>query len=100
MPTIFPHAAPEVEDAFLLGPISCRDTFALAVLRLRPATPADAEVLAATVAEGFTTYLDFAPPGWRAPQPLELALGHRGAPAAADGARVAGRPRATSRPAT
>jgi GNAT superfamily N-acetyltransferase len=45
------------------------------VLRLRSATPADADVLAATVAEGFRGYADFAPPGWRAPQPLELALG-------------------------
>jgi len=45
------------------------------VLRLRPATPADADVLAATVAEGFATYLDFAPSGWRALGPLELTLG-------------------------
>ena len=45
------------------------------MLRLRPATPADAEVLDAAVAEGFASYLDFAPPGWRPPQPLELALG-------------------------
>ena len=44
-------------------------------LHLRPASPADADVLAATVAEGFATYRAFAPPGWRAPDRLELALG-------------------------
>ena len=45
------------------------------MLHLRPASPADADVLAATVAEGFATYVAFAPPGWRAPDRLELALG-------------------------
>lgn len=45
------------------------------MLRLRTATPADAETLAATVAEGFESYRAFAPEGWRAPEELELALG-------------------------
>jgi GNAT superfamily N-acetyltransferase len=45
------------------------------VLTLRRATAADADVLAGTVAEGFASYRAFAPPGWRAPDRLELALG-------------------------
>ena len=45
------------------------------MLRLRPVTPADADLLAATVAEGFASYAEFAPPGWHAPDRLELALG-------------------------
>ena len=34
---------------------------------LRPATPADAEQLAASVSEGFEAYRDFAPAGWEPP---------------------------------
>ena len=45
------------------------------MLRLRLVSPADADVLAATVAEGFATYAAFAPEGWRSPDRLELALG-------------------------
>ena len=35
--------------------------------RLREATPADAETLSQTVAQGFEGYRSFAPPGWRPP---------------------------------
>ena len=42
---------------------------------IRQATPADAEGMAATVAEGFASYRDFAPPDWTAPDRLEFALG-------------------------
>lgn len=45
------------------------------MLRLRPATPADADVVAATVVEGFDTYRAFAPPGWQPPDRLEFAIG-------------------------
>jgi GNAT superfamily N-acetyltransferase len=45
------------------------------VLHLRAATPADADVLAGTVTEGFASYRSFAPAGWRPPDRLELALG-------------------------
>jgi GNAT superfamily N-acetyltransferase len=44
-------------------------------MRLRPASPADADGLAATVAEGFASYREFAPPGWAPPDPLEVAIG-------------------------
>jgi GNAT superfamily N-acetyltransferase len=43
---------------------------------LRPATVADAEAMAESVAIGFDGYRDFAPPGWRPPDvqnPAELA---------------------------
>lgn len=43
--------------------------------RIRRATPADADAIAATVASGFETYRTFAPEGWRPPDVLELALG-------------------------
>jgi GNAT superfamily N-acetyltransferase len=36
---------------------------------LRPAAPADAERLAAVVAEGFEGYRSIAPPGWEPPDP-------------------------------
>ena len=42
---------------------------------VRRATPADADALAAIVAEGFASYASFAPEGWAAPDRLELALG-------------------------
>jgi GNAT superfamily N-acetyltransferase len=45
------------------------------VLEVRPATPADADALAATVSEGFETYRAFAPEGWEPPDRLELAIG-------------------------
>ena len=45
------------------------------MVRLRPATPADADILAGTVVDGFRSYEAFAPPGWQAPDRLELALG-------------------------
>ena len=42
---------------------------------LRPATPADAEALAASVSEAIAAYRDFAPAGWKPPQAAtELAL--------------------------
>jgi ribosomal protein S18 acetylase RimI-like enzyme len=42
---------------------------------LRPATPADAERLAASVTEGFASYRAFAPAGWEPPSAeAELAL--------------------------
>lgn len=43
--------------------------------RIRRATPADADAIAATVSAGFETYRAFAPEGWQPPDPLELALG-------------------------
>jgi GNAT superfamily N-acetyltransferase len=46
-----------------------------AMLTIRRATPADADALATTVAEGFASYRDFAPPGWEPPERLEFALG-------------------------
>lgn len=46
--------------------------------RLRRATPADADALADTVAEGFASYHAFAPEGWTAPGRLELAIGLAG----------------------
>ena len=46
-----------------------------AMLTIRRATPADADALAATVAEGLATYRAFAPAGWVAPDRLEFALG-------------------------
>jgi diamine N-acetyltransferase len=46
-----------------------------AMSTIRRATPADAEALATTVAEGFASYREFAPPGWEAPDRLEIALG-------------------------
>jgi ribosomal protein S18 acetylase RimI-like enzyme len=45
------------------------------VAELRRATPADADALADVVAEGFVSYLDFAPDGWTAPDRLGLAMG-------------------------
>jgi GNAT superfamily N-acetyltransferase len=46
---------------------------------LRPATHGDAELLARGVADGFATYREFAPPGWRPPSyEHELALLERG----------------------
>lgn len=45
------------------------------MLEVRPATPADADALAATVSEGFETYRAFAPEGWEPPDRLELAIG-------------------------
>ena len=47
-------------------------------MHLRRATSADADELATTVSEGFASYLEFAPPGWRAPDRLELAIGLAG----------------------
>jgi GNAT superfamily N-acetyltransferase len=44
-------------------------------LTVRPATTADADALAATVAEGFDSYRAFAPEDWQPPDRLELALG-------------------------
>ncbi len=42
---------------------------------LRPATPADAEQLAANVRDGFASYRSFAPPDWEPPSPAaELML--------------------------
>jgi GNAT superfamily N-acetyltransferase len=42
---------------------------------LRPAIPADAEALAASVRDAFAAYRDFAPPGWKPPSAAaELAL--------------------------
>lgn len=43
--------------------------------RIRRATPADADAVAAVVAEGFATYRAITPPGWKPPDALELALG-------------------------
>ena len=40
-------------------------------MTIRPATAADADTLAATVAEGFDSYRAFAPPGW---EPPDMAL--------------------------
>ena len=45
------------------------------VLDVRPATAADADALAETVWEGFESYRSFAPPDWRPPDRLELAIG-------------------------
>ena len=45
------------------------------MLLVRPATTADADALAQTVAEGFEAYREFAPDGWRPPDRLELAIG-------------------------
>ena len=45
------------------------------MLRVRPATNADADGLAETVAEGFESYREFAPDGWQPPDRLELAIG-------------------------
>ena len=42
---------------------------------LREAGTEDAAVLAATVAEGFASYLDWAPPGWEPPAVDEASLG-------------------------
>jgi GNAT superfamily N-acetyltransferase len=42
---------------------------------LRPASPPDADALAANVAEGFESYRSFAPEGWSPPDPLEVAIG-------------------------
>jgi GNAT superfamily N-acetyltransferase len=42
---------------------------------IRRATPADADALATTVAEGFASYREFAPPDWQPPERLEFALG-------------------------
>jgi GNAT superfamily N-acetyltransferase len=36
-------------------------------MTIRPGTVADADALAATVAEGFDSYREFAPPGWEPP---------------------------------
>lgn len=47
----------------------------IAVLRIRPATPADADALAEVVVEGMATYREFAPASWTPPDRLELALG-------------------------
>ena len=48
---------------------------------LRPAGAADAEALARAVADGFTTYREFAPPGWRPPSfEHELKLLEEGLP--------------------
>ena len=44
-------------------------------LVVRRATPADADALAEIVVDGFASYLEFAPAGWKAPDRLELALG-------------------------
>jgi GNAT superfamily N-acetyltransferase len=46
-----------------------------AMRTIRRATPADADALATTVAEGFGSYREFAPPGWAPPERLEFALG-------------------------
>jgi GNAT superfamily N-acetyltransferase len=45
------------------------------MLKIRRATPSDADALAQTVAEGFASYREFAPPGWTPPDRLEFALG-------------------------
>ncbi|HWT95066.1 MAG TPA: GNAT family N-acetyltransferase [Solirubrobacteraceae bacterium] len=44
-------------------------------LRIRRATPADADAIATTVSAGFETYRAFAPEGWRPPDTIELGLG-------------------------
>jgi GNAT superfamily N-acetyltransferase len=67
-------------------------------LTYRRATLADAPAVAALAAEGFATYLDFAPVGWRPPTaaealgPTEMALGHESAWCllAEDGAALCG----------
>ena len=40
-------------------------------IRFRPATERDAVIATTVVIEGFETYRDFAPPGWRPPSRLE-----------------------------
>src|SRR4051794_41910060 len=53
-------------------------------MTIRPATAADADTLAATVAEGFDSYRAFTPPGWEPPdmaleaERMRERLGHPG----------------------
>ena len=45
------------------------------VISIRRASRPDADAFATTVAEGFDSYRDFAPPEWKPPDRLEFALG-------------------------
>ena len=45
------------------------------MIRIRRASRPDADAFATTVAEGFDSYREFAPPGWEPPDRLEFALG-------------------------
>lgn len=45
------------------------------MLDLTLGTPEDADALTTTVLEGFASYRAFAPPGWAAPDRIELGLG-------------------------
>jgi GNAT superfamily N-acetyltransferase len=77
MPTMFAHGVEEVEVTLPNRSITSRDgrgATVADVLRLRTATPADADVFAGTVAEGFASYRAFAPAQWRSPDRLEFAL--------------------------
>ena len=45
------------------------------MIRIRRASRPDADAFATTVADGFDSYRDFAPPEWEPPDRLEFALG-------------------------